>query len=153
MSYYVLIKYVHVLSAMIAVGTSISYNLLLAHAKRNPETTIFVLKTIRLLDSRLANPAYGITLLAGFAMAFIVPYPLTTPWILSSLILYLAIAALGITVYAPFFRKQLKLAEEEGLESPAYLKVAQQGRTAIFIITLLIALIVYLMVVKPSLWL
>ncbi|MCZ2287548.1 MAG: DUF2269 domain-containing protein [Anaerolineales bacterium] len=152
MSSFAILKFVHVFSAMIAVGTNISYNLLLINAARRPETTVFTLKTIRFLDSRLANPSYAVTLLAGLWMAFAVPFPLMTPWILASIILYLLIAALGFGVYAPIFRKQLKLAESEGMQSRAYLQTARQGMTLIFIVTALVALIVFFMVVKPPLW-
>ncbi len=152
MSLFIILKFVHVFSAMIAVGTNISYNLLLINAARHPETTVFTLKTIRLLDSRLANPSYAVTLLAGLWMAFAVPFPIMTPWILASIILYVLIAALGVGVYVPIFRKQLKLAESEGTQSQAYLRVARQGMILIFVVTLLVALIVFFMVVKPPLW-
>ena len=75
-----------------------------------------------------------------------------TPWILASIILYLLIAALGFGVYAPIFRKQLKLAENEGTDSEAYRKTARLGMILIFVVTFLVALIVFLMVVKPPLW-
>ncbi len=152
MSLFAILKYVHVFSAMIAVGTNISYNLLLINAARRPETTVFTLKTIRFLDSRLANPSYAVTLLAGLWMAFVVPFPLMTPWILASIILYLLIAALGVGVYVPIFRKQLKLAESEGTDSEAYRKTARLGMILIFVVTFLVALIVFCMVVKPPLW-
>ncbi len=152
MSLFVILKFIHVLSSMIAFGTNVTYNLLLANAIRHPETTIFALKTIKLLDSRLANPAYGVALLAGMAMVFTVPFPITTPWILASIVLYLTIAALGIKVYAPTFRQQLKLAETEGTQSSSYIKTAQKGKNLIFLVTFLVAIIIYLMVAKPPLW-
>ncbi|RIK27011.1 MAG: hypothetical protein DCC54_05060 [Anaerolineae bacterium] len=89
---------------------------------------------------------------AGLWMAFAVPFPLMTPWILASIILYLLIAALGVGVYVPIFRKQLKLAESEGTDSEAYRKTARLGMILIFVVTFLVALIVFCMVVKPPLW-
>jgi len=85
-------------------------------------------------------------------MAFAVPFPLTTPWILASIILYVLIAALGVGVYVPIFRKQLKLAESEGTQSQAYLQTARQGMILIYVVMFLVALIVFCMVVKPPLW-
>lgn len=152
MSHFTLTLFIHVLSAIIAIGTNITYIALLAEAKRDQSSVVYTLKTIRLLDSRLANPAYIVTLISGLVMAFTAPFPLTTPWILSALILYLVIFILGILVYAPAFRRQMHLAKNEGAQSQAYQAAARYGNILIGVVTVLAILIVFLMVVKPPLW-
>lgn len=152
MSHFIMTLFVHVLSAIVGVGTNITYVVLLAGAKRDQKSVIYALKTIRLLDSRLANPAYIVALITGLILAFTVPFPITTPWILSALILYLIIFILGIFVYTPVFRRQMHLVENEGVESQAYQAAARLGKILLGTVTFLAVLIVFLMVVKPVLW-
>lgn len=152
MSHFTAILFIHVLSAIIAVGTNLTYIVLLAGAKRDQNSVIFALKMIRLLDSRLANPAYIVALISGFTMAFTVPFPLTTPWILLAIILYVVIFILGMLVYAPAFRQQMRLAVNDGVQSSTYQAAARYGNILLGVVAVLAILIVFLMVVKPPLW-
>ncbi len=135
-----------------AVGTGITYRFLLAGANRQPESLVFALNTIRRLDMRLANPAYGLLLLSGLAMAFTVPFPLTTPWILTALVIYALVMVLGIAVFAPVFREQMHLAAKEGLEGSSYRAAARKANIIGLLVTALVVVIVILMVTKPVLW-
>jgi len=152
MSLFIVLKLIHVLSAIVAVGGNATYGVLLASGAGQTETTLFSLKAIRFIDRYLANPAYTLLLLAGLTMVFTVPFPITTPWILTSLILYIVIAILGATVYAPVFRKQIKIAESDGINGDDYRVTAHWGVVLGLAITAIDALIVFLMVAKPSLW-
>lgn len=61
MDWYLPLKLVHVLSAIVAVGTNVTYFVWLAAMKGRPSSEqSFALDTIKKLDSRLANPAYGV---------------------------------------------------------------------------------------------
>lgn len=44
----------------------------------------------------MANPAYALLLFTGLGAVFTLPNPITTPWILSSRVLYAADFVLGI---------------------------------------------------------
>ncbi len=152
MTIFLIIKTIHVLSAIVAVGTNLTYRFLLAGTNRQPDALVYTLNSIRRLDMRLANPAYGLLLISGLAMAFTVPFPLTTPWILTALILYALVMVLGIAVYAPVFRQQVQLAASEGLNGAAYQAVARKGNTLALVVIALTVAIVILMVTKPMLW-
>lgn len=152
MSLFIILKFIHVLSAIVAVGTNLTYGVLLANAARQPEHLVYTLKSIRVLDRRLANPGYTSLLITGLWMAYTVRYRLATPWILSALVLYLAILVLAIAVYAPAFRRQIRLAEDEGLESSAYRAAARRANLLGGLVTVLAVVIVLLMVTKPPLW-
>jgi uncharacterized membrane protein len=152
MSLYALLKWVHVLSAVAAVGSNLTYGIWLARAARTPEVLPFTLKTIKTLDDRLANPAYGLLLVTGLAMVFVLPYPIATPWILTSLILYAALFLLGILAYSPTLRSQIELAESEGPASEAYQAATQRGATLGIVIGVITVVIIFLMVTKPPLW-
>jgi uncharacterized membrane protein len=146
-----LIKWIHVLSAIVAVGANITYGIWLAQASREPEVLPFVLRSIKVIDSRVANPCYGLLLLTGLTMAFILPIPLTTPWLLTALVLYVLAALLGITLYAPAVRNQIRLLENEGFSSPSYQRSAKRSTWLGVLVTLDVLVIIFLMVVKPPL--
>jgi uncharacterized membrane protein len=147
-----IIKWIHVLFAITAVGANITYGIWIAQAARDPKVLPFVLRNISWIDRRIANPCYGLLLLTGLTMASMTSIPLTTPWLLTALILYVIAALLGIFLYAPVSRRQVKLLESEGFDSPNYKAVAKQSTQLGILVTLDVVIIVFLMVVKPALW-
>jgi uncharacterized membrane protein len=147
-----ILKWIHVLSAIIAVGANATYGIWLARASRSSDILPFTLRTIKLIDDRLANPAYGLQLITGLAMAFILPVPLTTPWLLTSLILYALLVLIGLGGYTPTLRRQIQILDSEGLHSSNYQALARRGTTLGIILAILAIAIVFLMVVKPTLW-
>jgi uncharacterized membrane protein len=69
---YVLLKWLHVLAAIVAVGSNITYGMWMTHASRNPESLPFTLHGIQLIDDRVANPAYGVLLVTGLLMVVVI---------------------------------------------------------------------------------
>lgn len=149
---YLYLKWLHVLSAILAVGANATYGIWLARASRETENLPFTLKSIKLLDDWVANPAYGLLLLTGLGMVFTAPLPLTTPWLLTSLVLYGVLVVVGLLGYTPALRRQIRLLESEGVNSPAYQAQARRGTIIGILLAVLAIGIVFLMVVKPSLW-
>src|SRR6202035_3278726 len=93
---FLVVKYIHILSAIVAVGLNISYAIWILRAQREPTHTAFALKGIKFLDDRIANPAYGVLLLTGLLMVVLLPIPITTLWIVIALILYAALLVVGL---------------------------------------------------------
>lgn len=149
---YSLLKVVHILLAMVALGANITYGLWISRASRNPEALPFTLRTIKILDDCIANPSYGLLLVTGLAMLFSGNLPITTPWILSSLVLYGTVVILGLLGYTPTLRRQIELAETLGPQSVEYATVARRGTILGMLIAVLVVAIVFLMVTKPRLW-
>jgi uncharacterized membrane protein len=149
---YLLLKWLHVLAAVVAVGANVTYGIWIAHASRNPEALSFTLRGIKLIDDRVANPAYGFLLVTGLLTVFVVRLPLTTPWPLTGLVLYILLVLVGLLGYTPTLRRQIQLLESEGFQSPTYQALARRGTMLGAILVFLVFLIVYLMVVKPGLW-
>src|SRR5713226_1329366 len=86
---YPYVKFPHVLLAVVAVGFNASYGVWLARAAREPAHLGHVLRGIKMLDDRFANPAYGLLLVTGLTMAFVGGIPLLqTRWLVSALVLY-----------------------------------------------------------------
>jgi uncharacterized membrane protein len=78
--------------------------------------------------------------------------PLTLPWLLVALVLYVLTALLGIFAYAPLLRRQMTLAETSGPASPEYRATAARSLQLGILTIVIVAAIVFLMVVKPTLW-
>lgn len=150
--FFLLTKWVHVLSAITAVGANATYGIWMSRARRQPETLPFVLRTIKTIDDKVANPLYGLLLLTGLTMAFTIQIPLTTPWLLTALTLYFIATLLGLLVFVPVFRVQLEALEKEGPSSPTYQKYSRQARAFGVIVGVIVLAIIFLMVVKPALW-
>ncbi len=149
---YLLLKWLHVLSAIVAVGANFTYGIWIARASTSPGTLSFTLQTIRQIDNRLANPAYGLLLILGLGMALVGSWPLTTPWLLVALVLYVTVALVGALGFTPILRRQVQLLESEGADSPGYRALARRGTVLGMVAVVLVIFIVFLMVVKPALW-
>ncbi|QXD13708.1 DUF2269 domain-containing protein [Rhodocaloribacter litoris] len=106
----------------------------------------------KLLDDRIANPAYGLPLVTGLLMVFVVRLPLTTPWLLTAMVLYVLVVLVGLLGYTPTLRRQIQLLDSEGFHSPNYQALARRGTMLGVVLAVLVILIVFLMVVKPKLW-
>ncbi len=149
---FLLIKWIHVLAAITAVGANITYGIWISRASREPAVLPFVLHNIKVIDDRVANPLYVLLLLTGLTMAFIIPIPLSTPWLMTALILYAIATLLGMVAFVPIFRRQIRVLESEGPQSPKYKTVYNQSKALGIIVGIVVIMITFLMVVKPPLW-
>lgn len=149
---YALLKWLHVLAAIIAVGANATYGIWIARASRTPAALPFTLRVIKHIDDRIANPCYGLLLLTGGAVIYTMGLRWTTPWLLMSLILYVVMGLIAAFGYAPTLKSQIEALDRNGFESPAYQAVARRGTSIGIVLAVLAILIVFLMVVKPRLW-
>jgi uncharacterized membrane protein len=151
MTVFLWVKFLHVLMAIVAVGFNATYGIWLARAAREPEHELHVLRGIKILDDRFANPAYGLLLLTGIWMVAISFWQITTFWILSALILYAVLILLGIGLYTPTLRRQIRVLEAEGPQSEEYRWLARRSTLVGVALAILVVIIVALMVLKPTL--
>ena len=151
--FYVIIKWLHVLAAVIALGSNATYGFWLGRAAGStPENHSFTLRTIKMLDDRMANPSYIALLLTGVILFWVGDFPISTPWLLVAIVIYVGVALLVILGYSRVLRKQIQIAESEGVKSEAYKAMAARGRRLGMLTGLLALVILYLMVAKPKLW-
>ena len=148
---YELIKFVHILMAIIAIGFNASYGILLGRAAREPEHEGHVLRTVKVLDDRFANPAYGILLVTGLLMVGFYWPRLTDFWIAAALALYAVAVAVGAGVYTPTLRRQIAVIDEQGPGSPDYRALSRRGTVIGIFLAIDVLVIVFLMVTKPQL--
>jgi uncharacterized membrane protein len=145
------LKIGHILLAIVAVGFNLSYGILIARAARQPEHLGHVLRTVKVLDDRFANPAYGLLLVFGLAMVFIGPYDITDLWILLALGLYVVVIVLGAAFYSPTLRRQIAAVDAHGADSAEFVGLIARGRTLGILTGVIVVVILGLMVLKPTL--
>lgn len=148
MTWYSLLKNVHVLLAIAAVGSNLTYGIWQAIVR--PQHESFVLRGIKFFDDRVANPCYLLLLASGLTLQAIGNLGLQRHWIMAAIILYVALLIFGLGFYTPALTRQIETLERDGIASSPY-RISATRATAYGIATLPIILaIVFMMVVKPS---
>jgi hypothetical protein len=148
MTWYSLLKYIHVLLAITAVGSNITYAVWNARAAMEPAHAAFALRGISFIDRRVANPAYGLLLVTGLTLVVVNNWGLRG-WIVAALILFILLIVVAVGFYSRVLRQQIQVLETDGLTSATYKRL--DGQATIYgIASLVLALaIVFMMVVKP----
>ena len=151
MNPYLILKYFHILLAIVAVGFNATYGIWLARAAQEPEHMLHVLRGIQTLDNVFANPAYALLLITGLGMLIVGGIALTTFWIVVALILYGLAIVVGIVLFAPVLRRQVALLESGAGHTPEFRQLARRS-TILGIVTMVdVLLIIVMMVFKPTL--
>ncbi|HEV8564760.1 MAG TPA: DUF2269 family protein [Actinomycetota bacterium] len=148
---YSLLKFAHVLLAIVAVGFNASYGIWLARAAREPDHVGYALRGVKLLDDGFANPAYALLLVTGLAMVWLGDLDLTTFWLAAAMVLYVTVVIVGFSVYTPTLRRQIRALETGGAESPEFQRLAKRSAGVGIALAVPVVVIVFLMVTKPTL--
>jgi len=143
------LKWLHILSAIAALGANFTYPIWTRLAAKEPASTRFTLRGIEAVE-KLANAGYALLLITGIAILLVGNIPWTTPWVLSGLILFVIVGAIAGTLYIPAQRKQNALADKP--TSPEYKAAEERTNRIGVLVILLVVLIEFLMTVKPHLW-
>ena len=147
---YLVLKYLHILAAIVAVGANITYGVWSVRGRSQPAHIGFVIRGIQFLDNRIANPAYGVLFLTGVAM--IVVGGLGLPlWIIVAVVLFVAIAVVGFAYFTPLVRAQLKLVDAGDTSSPEFERLARRNAIIGPVLGLLVLAILAMMVFQPHL--
>ena len=150
-SLYLVLKFIHIAAAIVAVGANITYGVWSARSQSEPAHLGFALKGIKFMDDRIANPAYGVLLLTGVLMWIVGRWSITALWIIAALVLFAVVAVLGFRVYSPLLRTQIKLVDAGDTTSSEFVRLANRSRMLGPILGVVVILILVLMVFKPSL--
>src|SRR5437667_7989396 len=151
MSVYLVLKYIHVLAAIVAVGANATYGVWMALGAAQPESLRAILTGVRFLDNRIANPAYGLLLITGLAMLYAGHLALATPWIATGLGLFIVGMAVGARGYTTALRSQIPALEAGGPESEVYRRASDRGRTTGLVFMVLVLILLFVMVTQPAL--
>src|SRR2546421_3363823 len=149
MTWYTLLKFVHVLLAIRAVGSNIPYAIWKARAGAEPAHAAFALRGIAFIDRGVANPAYGLLLITGLILVAIGPWGLGRGWIASALILFAILIVVAVGFYSRVMKRQIDALETEGQAGSTYKRLTQQAQTYGIASLVIVLAIVFMMVVKP----
>ena len=149
---YTILKFIHILAAVSAIGGSTSYSIWLAQARMKPETLLFALRSILIIDTRIGLGSYVLLLITGIGAAQVGGISLGTPWISLSFALLLIALLLGRLVQAPAARTLIALIEAGKFGAPEHIALSKRMRGMGMFLSLFSLAIFYLMVFKPVLW-
>lgn len=144
---YTALKLVHVLIAIIALGTSAGLGIGLEFFRDHPIHGGFVLRAIRRMLYLVVMPGYVLMLGTGLWLAHL-SWSFTVKWIQAALGLW-TLGALMFSMSLVLLHRQISLFETTGPASVAYRRISILGRLLGGGAGLVVVAIVYLMVVKP----
>jgi uncharacterized membrane protein len=145
---YLWLKFLHILIAILALGTSAGLGIVLEFYGEHPIHGRFLLQAVKRVVTFFVIPGYLLTLATGLWMVAL-SWPLATGWIQAALILW----GVGLTLLAMFrfvLVKQLRLLETSGPTSATHRRISLAGRGLGAGVGLVVLFILYLMVFKPG---
>ena len=145
---YLLLKFFHILIAILALGTSAGLGIALEFYGSHPTHGPFLLRAIGRIVAFFVLPGYVLMLATGLWMVNLA-WPLTTRWVQAALALW-ALGIVGLTSFLAVLRRQLKVLETEGPTSATYQRISLLGRALGAGLGLVVITMLYLMVFKPT---
>ena len=87
---YLIVKWLHILSSTVLFGTGIgsAFWMFVANRSRNLNAIVFACRTVVLADWLFTTPAVIFQPLSGLYLVHAAAYPLTAPWLIAAMCLY-----------------------------------------------------------------
>ncbi|MDR0275987.1 MAG: DUF2269 domain-containing protein [Burkholderiaceae bacterium] len=155
---YLLIKWIHILSSVVLVGTGFgsAFYLFFANRSGSVQAQAVVARLVVRADWWFTTPTIVLQPATGLLMAYLAGWPLTTPWLLLSMLLY-AVAGL---CWLPVVWLQLRMAalaaaaaaQGRDILPPQYWRHARWWEALGYPAFAAMLAIFYLMVTKPMDW-
>jgi uncharacterized membrane protein len=147
---FLILKLVHIVSAIVAVGANLTYGVWFAAADAHPAAAPLLLRTVKLIDDRIANPAYGLLLVTGAVMVWVGRIGFATPWVAWALGLFAVVGAIAFAGYTPTLKRHVAAVERGGTTDPDSVQLAKRGQLLAAVMGILVLIILVLMVFKPQ---
>jgi uncharacterized membrane protein len=155
MSWYLIVKTLHILSSVLLVGTGFgsAFYMFFANRSRNLAAQAVVARYVVLADWLFTTPTIFIQPLTGFLLMHMAGWQLSAPWIVWSIALYVLAGACWLPVVWIQMRMR-RIAEDAlrlGKELPAeYWRYARWWESLGYPAFVAMIAIYFLMVVKPG---
>ena len=147
---YITLKWLHIVSAVIALGSNITHFFWLLSANSDPVNRANILRLVKKIDDRLAVPSYAITGACGITM-WLWQWPTWSPWIITSLVIFTVLTIMGIA-FGPFMHKWIALAKDQSPDNQPLFILNRRLTIWWGGICIGAVVILYLMIWKPILW-
>ncbi len=154
---YLLLKWVHILSSTVlfGMGAGIAFFFVRAHRTQDVRVIAAVGRDVVVADGVFTAAAVVLQPLTGLAMVWLAGYPWNRPWILLSLMLYVAVGCSWLPVVWLQIRMRDMALAAQIAQSPlpaAYRRYYRCWFALGWHAFLGVPSIFYLVVAKPSLW-
>ena len=155
MSLYLTLKWLHILSSVVLVGTGLgsAYYMFFANRSRNVAAQAEVARLVVRADWWFTTPAVIVQPLTGLAMVYLAGWPLSTPWIAWALGLYALTGALWLPVVVLQLRMARMAAQAAAQQTPlpaAYWRCARWWEALGYPAFVAMLAVFWLMVAKPG---
>ncbi len=156
MSAYLLLKWVHIVSSVVLVGTGLgsAFYMFFTNRSRVLAAQAVVTRLVVRADWWFTTPAVLLQPATGLGMAHMAGFPLATPWLAVSLLLY----GLAGACWLPVVWLQIRMASmaQQALQQqtevpPLYWRYARWWESLGYPAFAAMAVVFYLMVAKPDL--
>ena len=148
---YLVLKFVHIVLAIVAVGFSSTFGLLSVRAAKaggDGREMMFALKAIALM-SNIAHACFLLLLATGLWMIWDVGYPFAYTWIYLSLILFAVAFLAGTFIMVPSAKRRIAILAERGPSDPEFIALSQRAAKLGPALSIVALIIIWLMVAKP----
>jgi len=157
MNSYLILKWLHIVSSVLLVGTGLgsAFYLFFANRSGNVQAQAVVARLVVRADLWITTPTIIVQPVTGFAMMHMAGFPFTSPWIALSLALYLLAGACWLPVLWLQWRMahMAQTAAAQGAALPMqYWQFARCWEALGYPAFLAMLVTYYLMVNKPTLW-
>jgi len=147
---YIALKWLHITTAVIALGSNITHFFWLISANRDPVHRANILSLVKKIDDRMAVPSYAVTGACGITM-WLWQWPTYSPWIITSLVIFTVLTIMGIA-FGPFMYKWINLAKDQSPDNQPLFTLMRRLTIWWGSICIGALVILYLMIWKPILW-
>lgn len=142
--------YIHVLSAIVALGCNATYAVWLVRGSMEKQHLLFALRGIKFMDDRIANPAYALLAITGIAQVVLSGRSFMQGWIVAAIVLFVILAIIAFAGFTPALKQQIAILERGGPDDPAYPRAESRQRVLGIVLMVLALVIVALMVFRPG---
>lgn len=152
MNWYLILKFIHILSAIMMIGGSTANGIMELNLRNNKKLVetkrIFIIMSqVKLINNRIVLPSIISLLITGLLFVFVFNYPISIFWVLTSLLLM-------IFVFLFYFigKKYEDRLEKEAKKSKNQIEMIKTHRMIKIIgfsASMVILFILFLMIVKP----
>ena len=149
--HYVVLKFVHIVLAIVAVGFTSTFGLLSVRAAKaggDGREMAFALKAIVAMSS-IAHACFVLLLVTGLLMVWRVGYSYAFVWIYLSLILFAIAFLAGWFVMVPSAKRRIAILADRGPSDPEFIALSKRAATLGPALSILALIIIWLMVAKP----
>ncbi len=150
---YLIFKWFHVVSIILAVGATGTYTFWFVRLANNRQSALFTLKTVKHIDDWLVYSAFSSALIAGIVMIStgLLNFGVSH-WLQLGIGLFVLLMTLRIVGLSQILRKQIHYIETGNAGSEGFKAVVKRGQILGPILGAIALTIIFMMVVKPNLW-